>query len=230
MKDKEILTFNTNIVFVQSQKPPFRELVKEFVEKSPIGCSGVLLTTNKNFEDLAYTIKTNDQTILFDKDDEITFSLLNKGGRFSVQYINDQSREKVLQCFKGRPYDFWFIDHIENFSNEAFAVCLSRLRSAKINPVLIATYQPSTQDHWTNLLIDKYNNLTTYDNEVLYLFPKSNKEFNLYRSKEELYQNNKKTIDETLDKFNKSHSSKKTFTYKDVGFSFRFINMQDSKE
>lgn len=215
MKDKEILTFNTDILFVQTKKPPFRELVKEFVEKSPEGCNGVLLTTNKNFKDLAYTIKTNNQYILFDKDDEIIFSLLNKGGRFSVLYINDQSKEKVLQSFKGRQYDYIFIDHIENFSNEVFAVCVSRMRSAKINPVLIATYQPSTQDHWTNLLIDKYNNLATSDNEVLYLFPNSIKEFNLYRSKEELYQNNKKPIDEVLDAFNKRNSSKEIFTYKE---------------
>jgi hypothetical protein len=168
--------------------------------------------------------------ILFDEDDEITFSLLNEGGRFSVLYINDQSREKTLRRFLGRQCDIFFIDHIENFSNEVFAVCVSRMRSAKINPVLIATYQPSTQDHWTNLLIDKYNNLATPDNEVLYLFPNSNKEFNLYRSKEELYLNNKKPIDEVLDMLNKHSSSKETSTYKDVGHTFRFINMQDSRE
>ncbi len=158
------------------------------------------------------------------------------GARADVTHIADQSREKVLQRFKGRQYDFIYFDEGTGFTWECFSALFSRNRGqAKWTGKVRMTTNPK-RNHWIRTFIDWYIGLDGYiipqRNGVVryfYLIGKSVKDVVWGDTKEEVYQRCRAEIDRVLVDFNKKHHNR--FTYKHVIKSFTFYEgkMSDNK-
>lgn len=158
------------------------------------------------------------------------------GGRADVTHIADQSKEKVLQRFKGRQYDFIYFDELTGFTWECFTAVYSRNRGqAKWTGKVRATTNPK-KNHWVRTFIDWYIGIDGYiipeRNGVVryfYVTGKSVKDVVWGDTKEEVYMKNRAEIDRVLADFNKKKGN--NFTYKDVIKSFTFYEgkMSDNK-
>ena len=148
------------------------------------------------------------------------------GARIDVTHIADQSKEKVLQRFKGRQYDLIYFDEGTGFTWECFTAVYSRNRgTAKWTGKVRMTTNPK-RSHWLRKFLDWYigadgfiiserNGIVRY----FYINGETVDDVVWGDTKEELYNKCKIQIDKTLRKFN-GNSGKAT--YKDMIKSFTF--------
>lgn len=148
------------------------------------------------------------------------------GARIDVTHIADQSKEKVLQRFKGRQYDLIYFDEGTGFTWECFTAVYSRNRgTASWTGKVRMTTNPK-RNHWLRKFLDWYigadgfiiperNGIVRY----FYIAGETVDDVVWGDTKEEVYYKCKSQIDRTLRKFNGSEG---TSTYKDMIKSFTF--------
>lgn len=148
------------------------------------------------------------------------------GARIDVTHIADQSKEKVLQRFKGRQYDLIYFDEGTGFTWECFTAVYSRNRGmAKWTGKVRMTTNPK-RSHWLRTFLDWYIGVDGFirpdRNGVVryfYINGETVKDVVWGDTKEEVYHKCKSQIDRTLKKFNGATG---TATYKDMIKSFTF--------
>ena len=148
------------------------------------------------------------------------------GARIDVTHIADQSKEKVLQRFKGRQYDFIYFDEGTGFTWECFTAVYSRNRGmAKWTGKVRMTTNPK-RNHWLRKFLDWYIGADGFiiperDGVVRYFYINGETVNDVVwgDTKEEVYKQCKINIDRTLAKFNGKTG---TATYKDMIKSFTF--------
>jgi hypothetical protein len=148
------------------------------------------------------------------------------GARIDVTHIADQSKEKVLQRFKGRQYDLIYFDEGTGFTWECFTAVYSRNRGkAKWTGKVRMTTNPK-RSHWLRTFLDWYIGVDGFiipeRNGVVryfYINGETVKDVVWGDTKEEVYQKCKIQIDRTLRKFNGKDGD---YTYKDMIKSFTF--------
>lgn len=156
-------------------------------------------------------------------DPHVDFS---SGARIDVTHIADQSKEKVLQRFKGRQYDLIYFDEGTGFTWECFTAVYSRNRgTAKWTGKVRMTTNPK-RSHWLRIFLDWYIGVDGFiipeRNGVVryfYINGETVKDVVWGDSKEEVYHKCKSQIDRTLRKFNGKDG---TATYEDMIKSFTF--------
>ncbi len=131
------------------------------------------------------------------------------GARVDVTHIADQSKDKVLQRFKGRQYDFIYFDEGTGFTWECFTAVYSRNRGmANWTGKVRMTTNPK-RNHWLRTFLDWYIGADGFiiperDGVVRYFFINGETVNDVVwgDTKEEVYNKCKIQIDRTLEKFN----------------------------
>lgn len=148
------------------------------------------------------------------------------GARIDVTHIADQTKDKVLQRFKGRQYDFIYFDEGTGFTWECFTAVYSRNRGmAKWTGKVRMTTNPK-RNHWLRKFLDWYIGADGFiiperDGVVRYFYINGETVNDVVwgDTKEEVYRQCKINIDRTLAKFNGKTGKS---TYKDMIKSFTF--------
>lgn len=148
------------------------------------------------------------------------------GARVDVTHIADQSKDKVLQRFKGRQYDLIYFDEGTGFTWDCFRAVYSRNRGiAKWTGKVRMTTNPK-RNHWIRKFIDWYVGadgliIPERNGVVRYFFINGETVNDVVwgDSKEEVYAHCRTSIDRILNRINgrSGHS-----TYKDMIKSFTF--------
>jgi hypothetical protein len=131
------------------------------------------------------------------------------GARIDVTHIADQSKDKVLQRFKGRQYDFIYFDEGTGFTWECFTAVYSRNRGmAKWTGKVRMTTNPK-RNHWLRKFLDWYIGADGFiiperEGVVRYFYINGETVDDVVwgDSKEEVYMKCKIQIDRVLAKFN----------------------------
>lgn len=148
------------------------------------------------------------------------------GARVDVTHIADQSKDKVLQRFKGRQYDFIYFDEGTGFTWECFRAVYSRNRGmAKWTGKVRMTTNPK-RNHWLRKFLDWYIGADGFiiperNGVVRYFFINGETVDDVVwgDSKEEVYMKCKIQIDRQLAKLNGKHGKStphdmiKSFTF-----------------
>ena len=148
------------------------------------------------------------------------------GARIDVTHIADQSKNKVLQRFKGRQYDFIYFDEGTGFTWECFCAVYTRNRGmAEWTGKVRMTTNPK-RNHWLRKFLDWYIGADGYiiperDGVVRYFYINGETVDDVVwgNTKEEVYSQCKISIDRALAKFNGRNGRS---TYKDMIKSFTF--------
>lgn len=154
----------------------------------------------------------------------VTF--ISSGARIDVTHVADQTRDKVLQRFKGRQYDFIYFDEGTGFTWECFTTIYSRNRgTASWTGKVRMTTNPE-RDHWLRQFLDWYIGADGFIREdregvvrYFYINGETVDDVVWGDSKEEVYQKCRIQIDRKLDKVNGKTGS---LTYRDMIKSFTF--------
>lgn len=148
------------------------------------------------------------------------------GARIDVTHVSDQSRDKVLQRFKGRQYDLEYFDEMTGFTWECFTTIFTRNRgTAKWTGKVRGTTNPD-RNHWLRTFLDWYIGIDGFIREdregvvrYFYIAGETVKDVVWGDTKEEVYHQCKSQIDRTLKKINGKTGKA---TYKDMIKSFTF--------
>lgn len=148
------------------------------------------------------------------------------GARIDVTHVADQSKDKVLQRFKGRQYDLIYFDELTGFTWECFTTVYSRNRGiAGWTGKVRATTNPK-RNHWLRTFLDWYIGadgqiIKDRDGVVRYFYinGKTVDDVVWGDSKEEVYMKCKIQIDRQLFKANGKNGKA---TYHDLIKSFTF--------
>lgn len=124
------------------------------------------------------------------------------GARIDVTHVSDQSKEKLLQRFKGRQYDLIYFDELTGFTWECFTTILTRNRGKTAwTGKVRATTNPSYR-HWLRKWLDWYIGFDgeireDRDGKVRYFFMAGETVRDVVwgNSKEEVYKRCKTQID-----------------------------------
>ena len=148
------------------------------------------------------------------------------GAKCDITHVADQSRDKVMQRFKGRQYDYIYFDEGTGFSWQCFTAIYSRNRGkAKWTGKVRMTTNPE-RDHWLRVFLDWYIGVDGFIREdregvvrYFYMAGETVKDVVWGDTKEDCYRQCKTQIDRTLAKINGKTG---TATYKDMIKSFTF--------
>ena len=165
----------------------------------------------------------NGVTIVESGDPSATFP---SGARCDITHVADQSRDKVMQRFKGRQYDYIYFDEGTGFTWDTFTAIYSRNRGrAKWSGKVRMTTNPE-RDHWLRIFLDWYIGVDGFIREdregvvrYFYMAGETVKDVVWGDTKEECYQKCKVDIDRKLAKINGKTG---TATYRDMIKSFTF--------
>lgn len=148
------------------------------------------------------------------------------GARIDVTHVSDQTREKVLQRFKGRQYDLIYFDELTGFTWECFAAICTRNRGkGKWTGKIRGTTNPE-RNHWLRIFLDWYIGADGFIREdragvvrYFYMAGETVKDVVWGDSKEEVYAKCRIDIDRKLAKINGKTG---TSTYENLIKSFTF--------
>lgn len=148
------------------------------------------------------------------------------GAKIDITHVADQSREKVLQRFKGRQYDYIYFDEGTGFSWSCFTAIYTRNRgTASWTGKVRMTTNPD-RNHWLRIFLDWYIGVDGFIREdregvirYFYMAGETVKDVVWGDTKEECYQKCKIDIDRKLKKINGNTGKA---TYKDMIKSFTF--------
>ena len=154
----------------------------------------------------------------------VTF--LDSGARIDVTHVSDQSRDKVLQRFKGRQYDFIYFDEGTGFTWECFTAIYSRNRGTASWTGRVRMTTNPERNHWLRTFLDWYIGADGFIREdregvvrYFYINGETVDDVVWGDTKEECYQKCKIQIDRVLAKVNGKTGKA---TYKDIIKSFTF--------
>ena len=148
------------------------------------------------------------------------------GARIDVTHVSDQSKEKVMQRFKGRQYDLIYFDELTGFTWECFsAICTRNRGNAKWTGKVRATTNPERK-HWLRKFLEWYIGLDGFIREdragkirYFYMAGETVRDVVWGESKEAVYQRCKPEIDRRLEKINGKTGNA---TYENLIKSFTF--------
>ena len=148
------------------------------------------------------------------------------GAKIDVTHVADQTRDKVLQRFKGRQYDFIYFDELTGFTFECFsAICTRNRGKAKWTGKIRGTTNPE-RNHWLRIFLDWYIGADGFIREdragvvrYFYMAGETVKDVVWGDSKEEVYAKCRIDIDRKLAKINGKTG---TSTYENLIKSFTF--------
>ena len=148
------------------------------------------------------------------------------GARIDVTHVSDQSKEKVLQRFKGRQYDLIYFDELTGFTWECFAAIATRNRGmGRWTGKIRGTTNPERK-HWLRKFLDWYIGIDGFIREdragkvrYFYMAGESVRDVVWGDSKEEVYRRCQGEIDRRLQKINGKTG---TATYENLIKSFTF--------
>ena len=148
------------------------------------------------------------------------------GARVDVTHISDQTKDKILQRFKGRQYDMIYFDEGTGFTWTTFTTLYSRNRgTAKWTGKMRMTTNPK-RSHWLRKFLDWYIGADGYIREdrngvVRYFYINGERVDDVVwgDTKEEVYRICKVKIDRQLKRVNRGGVYS---TYKDLIKSFTF--------
>lgn len=154
----------------------------------------------------------------------VTFK--HSGSKIDVTHVSDQSRDKVLQRFKGRQYDFIYFDEGTGFTWECFTAIYTRNRgTASWTGKVRMTTNPD-RNHWLRTFLDWYIGIDGFIREdregvvrYFYLAGETVKDVVWGDTKLEVYNKCKIDIDRKLAKINGATGKA---TYEDMIKSFTF--------
>lgn len=198
-----------------SQDPRFRGL---FLRNNlaDARASGGLLDTFKE-------VYGSDVDVVESGEPRATF---RSGAKIDVTHVADQSREKVLQRFKGRQYDYIYFDEGTGFTWSCFTAIYSRNRGTAAWTGKVRMTTNPERNHWLREFLDWYigpDGFIREDREgvVRYFFINGEtvKDVVWGDTKEDVYRQCKSQIDRVLAKVNGKIG---TATYKDIIKSFTF--------
>lgn len=148
------------------------------------------------------------------------------GAKVDVTHVSDQSREKVMQRFKGRQYDFIYFDEGTGFTWECFTAIYSRNRGTAAWTGKVRMTTNPDRNHWLRTFLDWYIGIDGFIREdregtirYFYIAGETVKDVVWGDTKESVYAQCKIQIDRVLAKVN-GKSGKAT--YKDIIKSFTF--------
>jgi hypothetical protein len=148
------------------------------------------------------------------------------GAKIDVTHVSDQSRDKVLQRFKGRQYDFIYFDEGTGFTWDAFTAIYSRNRGTAAWTGKVRMTTNPERNHWLREFLDWYIGIDGFIREdrdgvvrYFYINGETVRDVVWGDSKEEVYQKCKIQIDRVLAKVNGKTGKA---TYKDIIKSFTF--------
>lgn len=148
------------------------------------------------------------------------------GAKCDITHVADQSRDKVLQRFKGRQYDYIYFDEGTGFTWSCFTSIYSRNRGkAKWSGKVRMTTNPE-RNHWLRQFLDWYIGIDGFIREdregvvrYFYIAGETVKDVVWGDTKEECYLKCKAQIDRALAKINGKTG---TATWQDMIKSFTF--------
>ncbi|MGM9970084.1 MAG: terminase large subunit domain-containing protein [Anaeroplasma sp.] len=170
------------------------------------------------------SIYNEDIDVVESGEPRVTFK--DSGAKVDITHVADQSRDKVLQRFKGRQYDFIYFDEGTGFTWECFTAIYTRNRgTANWTGKVRMTTNPD-KNHWLRKFLDWYIGIDGFINperegvvRYFYLNGERVEDVIWGDTKEEVYEQCKITIDRTLAKINGRNGNA---TYKDIIKSFTF--------
>lgn len=148
------------------------------------------------------------------------------GSRIDVTHIADQTKDKVLQRFKGRQYDMIYFDEGTGFTWECFCAVYTRNRGiAEWTGKVRMTTNPK-RNHWLRTFLDWYIGADGFiiperDGVIRYFYINGKTVHDIVwgNTKEEVYSKCRIDIDRVLARFNGKNGKS---TYKDIIKSFTF--------
>jgi hypothetical protein len=157
------------------------------------------------------------------------------GARIDVTHVSDQTREKVLQRFKGRQYDFIYFDELTGFTWECFAAICTRNRGkAAWTGKIRGTTNPERR-HWLRKFLDWYIGPDGFIREdragvvrYFYMAGEHVEDVVWGDSKEEVYSKCRIDIDRKLAKIN-GKKGKATYENLIKSFTFYLGKMSENK-
>lgn len=166
----------------------------------------------------------SDVEVVESGDPRVTFK--KSGAKIDVTHVADQSREKVLQRFKGRQYDYIYFDEGTGFTWDCFTAIYTRNRgTASWTGKVRMTTNPD-RNHWLRTFLDWYIGTDGYIREdregvvrYFYINGETPKDVVWGDTKFEVYRKCKIQIDRTLAMVNGKHGNS---TYEDIIKSFTF--------
>lgn len=166
---------------------------------------GILDEFRKVYKDYATIVESGDPHVDFPS-----------GARIDVTHIADQTKEKVLQRFKGRQYDYIYFDEGTGFTWECFTAVYSRNRGTAAWTGKVRMTTNPKKSHWLRKFLDWYIGpdgfiIPERDGVVRYFFinGKTVDDVVWGDSKAEVYQKCKIQIDRTLARFNGKNGTAK---------------------
>lgn len=166
---------------------------------------GILDEFRKIYKDYAIIVESGDPHVDFPS-----------GARVDVTHIADQSKEKVLQRFKGRQYDFIYFDEGTGFTWECFTAVYSRNRGTAAWTGKVRMTTNPKKSHWLRKFLDWYIGpdgfiIPERDGVVRYFYinGKTVDDVVWGDSKAEVYHKCKIQIDRTLARFNGKNGTAK---------------------
>ncbi|MBQ2398421.1 MAG: terminase family protein [Bacteroidales bacterium] len=154
----------------------------------------------------------------------VTFK--HSGSKIDVTHVSDQSRDKVLQRFKGRQYDFIYFDEGTGFTWECFTAIYTRNRGTAAWTGKVRMTTNPDRNHWLRIFLDWYIGLDGFIREdregvvrYFYLAGETVKDVVWGDTKLEVYNKCKIDIDRKLAKINGATGKA---TYEDMIKSFTF--------
>lgn len=148
------------------------------------------------------------------------------GAKIDVTHVSDQTRERVMQRFKGRQYDYIYFDEGTGFTWECFTAIYSRNRGQAAWTGKVRMTTNPDRNHWLRQFIDWYIGVDGFIREdregvvrYFYIAGETVKDVVWGDSKNEVYRKCKADIDRKLAKINGATG---TSTYEDMIKSFTF--------
>ena len=218
--DNFVMTHNTFAAALSVAEPSRDSRFRGLFLRNNLGdakaSGGIIDTFKEIYGDLIETVESGEPRVRF-KD---------SGARIDITHVADQSRDKVLQRFKGRQYDFIYFDEGTGFTWECFTAIYTRNRgTASWTGKVRMTTNPD-KNHWLRKFLNWYIGVDGFiiperEGVVRYFFMNGERVEDVVwgDTKKEVYQKCKITIDRTLAKINGKTGSA---TYEDMIKSFTF--------
>lgn len=198
-----------------SQDPRFRGLFLRNNLGDARASGGLLDTFREVYADGVEIVESGEPRVTFPS-----------GAKIDVTHVSDQTREKVMQRFKGRQYDYIYFDEGTGFTWECFTAIYSRNRGQAAWTGKVRMTTNPDRNHWLRQFIDWYIGVDGFIREdregvvrYFYIAGETVKDVVWGDSKEEVYHKCKADIDRKLAKINGSTG---TSTYEDMIKSFTF--------
>lgn len=217
--DDFIVTHNTAAAVMTVAEPSLDPKFRAVFLRNNLGDlksgGGVLDEFRKIYGDWVNIVESGDPHVDFPS-----------GARIDVTHIADQSKDKVLQRFKGRQYDMIYFDEGTGFTWVCLCAVFTRNRGvANWTGKVRMTTNPK-RNHWLRTFLDWYIGPDGYiiperDGVVRYFYINGETVNDVVwgDSKEEVYNKCRINIDRILKRFNGKNGKA---TYKDIIKSFTF--------